>query len=233
MEEKIRIQDSRFKIQDSELNFLILFILIFSLFTVHLSLVTGVHAATVDDTVNDLQKKFSGINDIKGAFTQTSYLKDLEKTETYAGTFYIRKPSGIMWEYKAPRDEKVIINGTDTWVYKKSQKQAIKTRFSKEAYSQAPIALLNSMENLRADFDISLMGQDSLKLRPKHQVGVIREMVIKTGAKNFPVKTLKVFDMYGNIITIELADTKTNSGLADSLFVFTAPPGVEVFDMSQ
>jgi len=64
-----------------------------------------------------------------------------------------------MWEYKAPRDEKVIVNGTDTWIYKKSQKQAVRTRFSKEAYSQVPIALLNNLENLRADFDITLLNE--------------------------------------------------------------------------
>jgi outer membrane lipoprotein carrier protein len=138
-----------------------------------------------------------------------------------------------MWEYTAPRDEKIIINGTETWIYKKSQKQVIKTRFSKEAYSQVPIALLNSLENLRADFDITIMEQDTLNLKPKHKMGFIQEIILKTSSKNFPVKTLKVFDVYGNKITIELTDIKTNNGLDDSLFTFTAPPGVEVFDMSQ
>jgi outer membrane lipoprotein carrier protein len=198
-----------------------------------LSLVTVAHAAAVDDIVNDIQKKLAAIHDMKGAFSQVSYLKDLEKTERYSGIFYIKKPSGIMWEYKTPRDEKVIINKTDTWIYKKSQKQAIKTRFSKEAYSQVPIALLNGLENLGADFDITLMEQDMLNLKPRHQMGFIKEIILKTSPKNFPVKILKVLDMYGNNITIELTDIKTNNGLDDSLFTFTVPQGVEVFDMSQ
>ena len=207
-------------------DFLILIVFIFSL-------VTSVHAAAVDDIVNNIQKKLSGIHDMKGTFSQTSYLKDIEKTETYAGTFYIKKPSGIMWEYIAPRDEKIIINGTETWIYKKSQKQAIKTRFSKDAYNQVPIALLNALENLGADFDITIMEQDTLNLKPKHQMGFIQEIILKTSSKNFPVKMLKVFDVYGNKITIELKDIKTNNGLDDSLFTFSAPPGVEVFDMRQ
>jgi outer membrane lipoprotein carrier protein len=205
--------------------FLILFLFI-------ISIVSFVHAATDDDDVNELQKKFSLIRDVKGTFSQTSYLKDLEKTETYSGSFYIKKPSGVMWEYKTPRDEKVIMNGTDTWIYRQSLRQAIKTRFSKEAYSQVPIALLNSLENLRADFDITVTENETLNLKPRHQMGFIREIVIKTSPGNFPVKTLKVFDIYGNVITIELANIKTNSGLDDSLFTFTAPQGVEVFDMN-
>jgi len=194
---------------------------------------TAVHAASIDDIVNGLQKRLSEIHDVKGTFSQTSYLKDLEKTEKYSGDFYIKKPSGVMWEYNAPRDEKVIMNGKDTWIYRQALKQAIKTRFSREAYSQVPIALLNSLENLSADFDITVMEDETLTLKPKHQMGFIREIGIKTSPKNFPVRTLKVFDVYGNVITIELANIKTNSGLADSLFTFTPPQGVEIFDMNQ
>lgn len=214
-------------------SFVTLLLAMTTLLILHLLLINVVHAAAVDDIVTDLQKKLSAIRDVKGAFSQTSYLKDLEKTETYAGVFFIKKPSGVMWEYKSPRDEKIVINGTDTWIYKKSQKQAIKTRFSREAYSQTPIALLNSLENIRADFETTAVEEGWLNLKPKHQMGFIREIVIKTSSKNFPVKTLKVFDTYGNIITIELSDIKTNSGLDNSLFTFTAPPDVEVFDMNQ
>jgi len=198
-----------------------------------LSLVTVLHAATLDDVVNDLRTRLSGIQSVKGTFSQTSYLKDLEREEKYSGAFFIKKPSQLMWEYKTPRDEKVIINGTETWVYKKSEKQAIKTGFSKEAYSQVPIALLNSLENIRTDFDIALAEKDVLRLRPKHRLGFIQEIILKAGAKGFPVKTLKVFDMYGNIITIELAGVEVNPKLDDALFQFAPPPGVEVFDMNR
>ncbi len=198
-----------------------------------MSLVTSVHAATTDDMVNDIQKKFSAINDLKGTFSQTSYLKDLEKTEKYAGTFYIKKPHAIMWEYKAPRDEKVFINNTDTWLYKKSRKQAIKTRFSKETYSQVPIALLSSLDDLKTDFDISHAEQGHLNLKPKKRMGTIREIIVETGSESFPVKSLSAIDQYGNIVMIEFGDIKINSGLEDSIFIFNPPPGVEVFDMTR
>ncbi|MBI5741099.1 MAG: outer membrane lipoprotein chaperone LolA [Nitrospirae bacterium] len=224
MEETIK-EESRVQ------SFFIFFI--FIVLTLDSSLFNSLHAAAVDDVVNDVQKRLSSIHDLKGSFTQTSYLKDLEKTETYAGTFYIKKPSGIMWEYKSPRDEKVFIKGEDMWIYKRSQKQAIKSRFSKEAYSQAPITLLSGLENLRSDFDITLTDRDTLDLKPKRRMGSMQEVIIRTASKNFPLKTLKVIDTYGNVITIELADIKTNTGPEDSLFTFTVPQGVEVFDMDR
>ena len=201
--------------------------------TLQCLLFTTAYASTAGDVVSDIQKKFSAIKDVKGTFSQTSYLKDLEKTEKYSGTFYIKKPYAIMWEYKSPRDEKVFVNNTVTWIYKKAQNQAIKTRFSKETYSQVPIALLSSLDDLSTNFDISNADQDHLNLKPKKQMGTIREIIVETNPGSFPVKSLTAIDQYGNIIMIELRDIKINSGLEDSLFIFNPPPGVEVFDMSQ
>ncbi|MBI4683068.1 MAG: outer membrane lipoprotein carrier protein LolA [Nitrospirae bacterium] len=190
-------------------------------------------SAGVSAIVEDLQKKYAGIHDIKGAFVQKSYIKDLEETQEYSGAFFIKKPSHMMWTYAAPRDEKVIINNLDTWVYKKSQNQVIKTKFSKEAYSQVPIALLASLDNISNDFDITATGQNSLQLVPKRKIGFIKKLVMETMPGDMPVKMLTIFDTYGNIIMIELKDVKTNSGLNDSFFTFKIPPGTEVHDMSQ
>jgi outer membrane lipoprotein carrier protein len=190
-------------------------------------------AATVDDTVNQLQKKLSEINDMSGIFSQTSFIQDLDETQEYSGKFFIKKPSGMMWEYDKPRDEKVVINGSDTWIYKKSQNQVIKTRFSSEAYSQVPIALIVSMENIRNDFDIILTRENALQLTPKRKIGFIKTLVIETSSVDFPVKMFTIIDTYGNIIMIELNSVKINPGLDDSLFIFTVPKGAEVFDLNQ
>ncbi len=190
-------------------------------------------SAGVSAIVEDLQKKYAGIHDIKGAFVQKSYIKDLEETQEYSGAFFIKKPSHMMWTYAAPRDEKVTINNHDTWIYKKSQNQVIKTKFSKESYSQVPIALLASLDNIRDDFDITATGKNSLQLVPKRKIGFIKMIVMETMPGDMPVKMLTIFDTYSNIIMIELKDVKTNSGLNDSLFTFKIPPGAEVHDMSQ
>lgn len=187
----------------------------------------------VDEEVDALQKKLAGIHDIKGNFLQKSYIKDLEETQEYSGTFFIKKPSRMMWEYAAPRDEKVVIRGDETWIYKKSDNQVIKTKFTKETYSQVPLALLESLENVRTDFEITIPEANALQLVPKQKVGFIKTLVIETVAGAFPVKMFTIFDSYGNIIMIELRNLETNPGLDDSLFIFKTPPGAEVYDMSR
>jgi outer membrane lipoprotein carrier protein len=204
-----------------------------SCFSFLILLSTSAFAADVDETVGAIQKKFGLINDIKGTFSQSSYLKDLEQTQKYSGTFFIKKPSMTMWEYAKPRDEKIIIRDTDTWIYKKSQNQVIRTKSSKESYNQAPIAFLGSMEKLMDDFSITMPEKNALTLMPKRKMGLIKMLVLEIMPGEFPVKMFTVFDTYGNIIMIELTDLEINPGLDDSLFMFKIPPGAEVFDYSQ
>jgi outer membrane lipoprotein-sorting protein len=138
-----------------------------------------------------------------------------------------------MWQYGDPRDEKVIINDQETWIYKKSQNQVIKTKFSKDAYSQVPIALLGSLENIGDDFDITIPAEKALQLTPKRKTGFIKTLVLETASGEMPITMFTIFDTYGNIIMIELRDVQINQGLKDAVFMFTIPPNAEVYDMSQ
>ncbi len=208
------------------------FLFLILLITGYWLLVTAASAATVDDVVERIQKKYSGIQDIQGRFSQTSYIKDLDRVERYEGNFFIKKPFSMKWAYSKPRDEEVIIRDANAWIYKKSEKQVLKTAFSKDAYGQVPIALLSSLGNLKADFDITMIKEDNLELKPKRQMGFIKKIFFEVSSGDFPVKTFSIFDIHGNKIVIAVKDVTINSGLKDSFFIFKAPPGVEVFDLN-
>jgi len=196
--------------------------------------VTAVMASeTADDTVNRIQKEFELISDISGSFTQKSYIKDLEQTMEFQGSFFLKKPEKMMWKYAEPRDEKVVIKDKETFIFKKSQNQVIRTKFSEESYSQVPIALLESFDNIKNDFDISMPEKNGLQLIPKQKIGHIKTVIMETSKRGFPIKMFTILDTYGNIIMIELKDIKTNPGLNNELFDFQIPEGAEVFDMSQ
>jgi outer membrane lipoprotein carrier protein len=198
----------------------------------HLSFViSAVHAASVDETISMIEKKAGQIRDISGSFLQESFLKDLERTEEYKGDFFIKKPSFIKWQYAEPRDEEVYIKTDEIWIHKRLAKQAIRSRFTENAYGQAPIALLGSLDNLKADFDISATDRDDiLKLIPKHDIGSIKELLVEVSNTDFPISSLTVFDIYGNNVIILIKDIHTNSGLDDADFIFEPTPDMEIFE---
>ena len=145
----------------------------------------------------------------------------------------MKKPSSMRWNFSKPRDEEIIIKENDIWIYKKSEKQALKSAFNKDAYNHVPIALLNNFGDLKNNFDIKLIKDDTLELTPKRRMGFINKLLLEINSTDFPVQTFSVFDLYGNKINITIKNVKINSGLEDSIFIFKLQPGVEVFDLNQ
>jgi outer membrane lipoprotein carrier protein len=209
----------------------LLFIISFILVTRYLLHVTDVYAANVDELVADIEQKAAAISDINGSFSQESFLVDLERTETYTGNFFIKKPSMIRWQYDEPRDEEVYIRTDEIWIYKRNSGQAVRSRFNENAYGQAPIALLASLENLNANFIITATDkEDTLLLKPKRRIGSIKKLLLEISDSDFPVKSFRIFDIYGNNVTIRVNDVATNTGLTDKVFTFTPTPEMEVFN---
>lgn len=198
-----------------------------------LIIISSASASSVDDLVSRIQKKYAEVHDLQGVFHQTSYLKDLDRTEKYSGEFYIKKPSRLRWKYGAPRDEEVLIMGDEIWIYKKSEKQVLKSNFSKEAYNQIPIAMLESLGDLESDYEIKMTADEVLELVPRKRMGFINRVILITGSGDFPIKSFTIFDLYGNSNVIELKELTINPGLEDSFFIFKMPAGAELFDYSR
>jgi len=198
-----------------------------------LSIISSASAASVDELVSRIQKKYAEVHDIQGVFYQINDNKDMERRDTYSAKFYIKKPSRMRWEYGAPRDEEVLISGDEMWIYQKSEKTVGKVRFSKDAYNIAPIAMLQSMENLKVDYEIKMTAEDTLELVPRQQMGSIKSLRLTIDPGDFPIKTLAIFNLNGNSNVFHLKDVKINPGLEDSFFIFEMPSGAELFDYSR
>ena len=134
-----------------------------SLFTVHCSLFT---AFAAEDEVARIQEAYRNISDMKAGFVQKNYMKDLGRTDTYRGILFIKRPSKMKWEYKGDKPQEIIINGDKILIYKKAEKQAFKSAFSRQTYGQAPVALLSGFGKVREEFNITKKNK-KLVLIPK------------------------------------------------------------------
>ncbi len=173
-----------------------------------------------------IQKAYEGFKDISGNFTQKSYIKDLKRTDTYKGRFYI-KASKFRWEYTGEKPQIVYISGDKLIIYQKNEKQAYITRFDSSTYGQSPIVLLGGLGDIRADFDISAK-EGRLILRPKKSMGNIVQIEIMPSQEEFPVKSLRIIDNLSNRTDIELKDIRLNTGIKDRLFEFIPPQDVSI-----
>lgn len=179
-----------------------------------------------DEEASRIQKAYEGFKDITGNFIQKSFIKDLKRTDTYKGRFYI-KASKFRWDYLGEKPQTIYISGDKLIIYQKNEKQAYITRFDPSTYGQSPIILLGGLGDIRADFDIS--GKDGwLILRPKKAMGNIVQIELLPSDGEFPLKSLRIIDTLSNRTDIELKDIKLNTGIKDKLFEFTPPEGVSI-----
>jgi chaperone LolA len=186
-------------------------------------------ASDADEQIAKIQRAYETIKDVKGSFVQKSTIRDLDKTETYKGKFYIKPPLKMKWEYKGKTAQDLTINNDTVLIYKKGDNQAYKSKFDRQTYGQTPVALLGGFGNIREEFTVSVKG-DSIILKPKRPMGNVTSIRIRTSEEGFPIRSFTINDSYSNVVEIVLSDVKINTGLKDLLFDLSLPKEVNVFE---
>lgn len=202
----------------------------FLLFTVYCLLCTvSVAAASVEEEIVKIQKAYENIKDISGSFIQKSHIKDLKRTDTFKGQFFIKRPMKMKWNYKGDNAQDVLIDNDKIIIYQKKEKQAFKGKFDRETYGQAPIALLSGFGKIQEEFNVSEKN-GKLILTPKKPMGGIQTIEIEPSGGEFPIKSFVINDTYANRIEMTLKDVKINTGLEDKFFELSLPKGVTIYE---
>ncbi|MDQ7787749.1 MAG: outer membrane lipoprotein carrier protein LolA [Thermodesulfovibrionales bacterium] len=190
-----------------------------------------VQGVTVDDEITRIQQAYENLQDIKGNFVQKSYIKDLKRTDTFKGQFFIKRPMMLKWCYRGENEQEVFIKNDEIIIYQKKEKQAFKGNFNRETYGQAPIALLSGFGRIREEFSAS-MKNGKLILKPKKAMGGIVSIELQTSGKGFPIQSFTVIDLLNNRLDMVLSDIQINTGLKESFFSPALPKGVTILEHS-
>jgi len=182
-----------------------------------------------DETVSRIQKAYEGITDMKGGFVQKNIIKDLNKADTYAGEFFVKRPLKMKWAYKGKAAQDMIINNDTVLIYKKGDSQAYRAAFTKDAYGQTPVVLLTGMGNLREEFIVT-GKKNILQLKPRKAMAGIVSITVFISETGFPIQGFTIQDGRSNTVEIRLNNITINSGLKDSLFDLNLPKGVNVYE---
>lgn len=209
----------------------VIYIFIFTLFSLF-SFAPEVNGT--EPGVEKIQKAYEGLKDLKGNFVQTSHIKDLKRTDTYKGSFMIKMPALMKWHYRAAdnKETEVFLKNDELIIYQKQEKQAFRARFDRETYGQAPLAILGGFGKIEQEFDISSKGE-KLILKPKKPMGAFISIELTLSGNGFPIAVLSIIDKRANRIDIAFKDVALNTGVKDSVFNFSLPKGVSMYDNSR
>jgi len=196
-----------------------------------LSLVaTGMASAA--DSIEQLRRFSSDLDSLSAEFIQFAFNLDGEKEES-AGDVYMEKPERLRWDYRTPYEQRIIADGAKVWTYDVDLAQ-VTVRDQGETLNRSALSALTDSARLERYFELINGGEaDGLswvrllpRMRPGEEQHEFEE--IRLGFKDDVLTRMLIQDRLGQNTDIVFSHLQRNVPLADELFVFTRPDGVDV-----
>jgi outer membrane lipoprotein carrier protein len=188
-----------------------------------------------------VQKTYSQVESMQGAFRQDSYVAALDEGEVSGGDMIFAKPGKMRWSYKKPRIQEVVVRDGELWMYQPDKGQVMIDDIGNVLLSALPISFLMGIGNVTRDFDMvsACRGKGGvvIKLVP-HKAGVSKGEseglegfdLLVDEAKNLP-QGAKITSVGGNVTAILFENLQLNRPLGGSnRFVLEYPKGVDILD---
>lgn len=149
---------------------------------------------------------------------------------TRSGQVWYKRPGMMRWEFDSPQKETVVSDGHKLYDYQPDLNQVLELPLNRAFKSSAPLTFLLGMGDLRRDFNAALSAASAdralkVSLTPK---GGGDRVEMELDPSDYDLKGAKVTDTLGNTTSLAFSSVKRNVQVADSMFHFQVPPGVDV-----
>jgi outer membrane lipoprotein carrier protein len=203
--------------------------------TTHLVVVQAADQ-TAPELAAALQRKYDGIKDFSADFTHTYEGGVLRKRITERGRLVVKKPGKMRWDYSAPEPKQFVSDGTKMYSYLPQDKQVVVTTVPPDDQAATPTFFLAGKGSLTRDFTPSLVeapaempaGSRALKLVPKVRQTDYESLVLVLDPATLAIRGLITVDTQGGKSSFSFTNLKENVGVADNVFAFKIPRGVDV-----
>jgi len=189
---------------------------------------------SLDEVVRALEASYGKINDLKAEFSQNAFNKSLNQTIPATGSVFLKKGGKVRWEYTQPTPQEIVSDGKTLWVYTPQLNQ-VNVAPAPEALAGPAGSFLVGLGKLREHFGVRFLnpaqprdgdGNVVLDLLPKQPLPTLARLILSLDPRSWEVRKAVVYDQFENTVTMRFTKMALNTGLADSLFTFTAPKGV-------
>lgn len=190
----------------------------------------------LDQVVAGVEATYGKITDLRAEFSQAAYNRSLGQDIKAEGTVYLRKGGKMRWDYKSPSPQQIVSDGASLWVYTPELNQVNKGSAPKALAGPAG-SFLAGLGRVRQEFTVRFLnpanrtdaaGRPVLDLMPKAPTPLLTRLVLSIDPKDHVVRQAVLYDQFQNTVTMTFTKVTINPGLADTLFVFTPPPGAAV-----
>ena len=190
-----------------------------------------IHAS--EETSLNINDYFNEILSFEANFKQTIFSPENDVIDYSEGSFLIKKPGKIIWDFKVPSIKKIIVCNQKITTYDADLNQVVIVPFSGRYQSSlANILLKNdslmsyyrvSSETVNENvYSVVLIQKDSNNLFTRMKITIVEMLLTK----------IKLWDTSGQSIEISFYDTILNAPISDTSIEFSIPEGADVFDQT-
>jgi outer membrane lipoprotein-sorting protein len=202
------------------------------------------NATLLSQILKQMEQAGTTLIDFKADFTQIKVFTQFEDKEESSGKVIYKKSKKALWEFEQPSPRKAIINNDIAWLYVPKVKQVQKINLKDKAQTESILLGFGTPEaEIRGAYDVNLLGAEKINQKDTYRLELIpkdknhssyfSKTVLWIDKNNWlPIKT-QLLESNEDTITIEFHDIQLNTNVADSLFDFKVPKGVEVVDYSK
>lgn len=192
-----------------------------------LLLSTLLYGATQEDPLGAF---FDGLNTLQADFQQQVVNESGMILRQATGTVWIQRPGKFRWDYKTPYHQLVLADGDRLWNYDEDLEQAT-VKDVDAVLSSTPAMLLSGSEPIADVFLVTNTGKQNgfqwVELEPKSKATSFEH--IRLGFAHKTLVRMEMRDLFGQVTRFEFSNMQRNHPLSPDLFVFSPPPGVDVF----
>ena len=186
--------------------------------------------------VNAIQKNYQSVRTFQAEFEQKSFVNMINRTEIAQGNVQIKKPGKMKWVYNDPDPQVLISNQKNLWLYSLEDKQATKMPVESVYSSNTPALFLAGEGILTNIFNVTevITGKNiyTVALSPKEAKSDLNRLILRANKNNYQIIGVTVYDDLGNKTQIKFKNIRINEQIAESIFDFKVPAGVEIQDFT-
>lgn len=188
-------------------------------------------ASANDDAGADIIAYLNGLDSFVADFTQTRLDEDGELLDTARGRCHIKRPGRFRWVYREPYPQLIVSDGELLWIYDQDLEQITRTAVD-EAGHGSPAALLGRETDIARHYRVTPLetrdGQDWFRLESREAASDFE--AIELAFAEGEVRGMRLVDNLGQETVLAFSNIVRNGPVADALFEFTPPAGVDVIE---
>lgn len=187
------------------------------------------HIAFASDT-EDLVALLEGVKSLDARFEQVILDRDGSRIQTSSGQMQVKRPRQFRWHAEEPFEQLVVSNGELVWIYDIDLEQVLERPLGNEVGETPALLLSGDSSNIAQEFEIKRLqgfaSEVTYQLIPKSNEQLFDMLEISfIGAKP---SGMRLEDSLGQKTSFEFIQPKINKKIADTLFEFEVPEGVDL-----